>query len=327
MSRIRVCFLGTPEFAIPSLNQLLEDEHFEVVGVISQPDRPAGRNLKLTPSPIKLLAQSQGLRVLTPVSVNTPETLSQIQSWGAEVAIVVAFGQILSQGFLDFFPLGALNVHGSILPFWRGAAPIQRSIEAGDLETGVTLQKIVKKLDAGDTLGFRKIPIGENQNSLEIHYQLAVLGAELIHVEAMDYIRGHLGPIPQDHTKATHAAKILKTESLIDWALLAQKIHNKVRAFVWGPGTFAWIQWGDEIKKIKIHQTVLAKTSAAKIQLAAGEILWINQRFLVGTGDQPLELLVVQLESKQKVKASEFVKGISADELKKIKFVSKEGNQ
>ncbi|RYZ87123.1 MAG: methionyl-tRNA formyltransferase, partial [Proteobacteria bacterium] len=204
MSKVRVCFLGTPEFAVVSLKALLEDSHFEVVGVVTQPDRPAGRKMQLTPSPVRALAEARGLRVIAPESLRKdPAAVSEIQSWSAEVAVVVAFGQILTQAFLDMFRFGAVNVHGSVLPRWRGAAPIQRGIEAGDDYSGVTLQKMVKKLDAGDIIGIRKVALDQEITAMQLHDQLAVLGADLLRVELMDYVRGNLAPIPQDESLVT----------------------------------------------------------------------------------------------------------------------------
>lgn len=301
MSKVRVCFLGTPEFALVSLKALLKDEHFDVVGVVTQPDRPAGRKMLLTPSPVKSFAVAQGLRVLSPESVNKDFILSEIQSWGAEVAVVVAFGQILSTKFLSSFPYGAVNLHGSILPRWRGAAPIQRALEAGDAESGVTLQKVVKELDAGDLLGIRKLRLPEEMTALELHDQLAVLGADLLHIELMDYMRGNLAPLPQEAEGITYAKKIAKNEAEIDWSLPARSLHNKVRAFVMGPGTFT--VWNG--KKLKIHKTKVAAGSGQP-----GQVLSVGDQFLtVGTGEGALELIEVQPESRNRQSIAEFLKG------------------
>ena len=249
MSKVRVCFLGTPEFAVTSLKALLEDDHFEVVGVVTQPDRPAGRKLQLTPSPVKVLAQSHGLKVLSPESLkNDPAAVAEIKSWAAEVGVVVAFGQILTQEFLDSFPFGCVNVHGSLLPLWRGAAPIQRSIEAGDTETGVALQKVVKKLDAGDIIGIRKVKVPEDMDALQLHDELALLGADLLRVELMDYVRGNLSPVPQDESKVTVAKKIDKAESLLDWTKSAKSLNGKIRGFSYGPGTYT-VLGGKKLKE------------------------------------------------------------------------------
>jgi methionyl-tRNA formyltransferase len=304
LSKVRVCFFGTPDFAVISLKALLEDDHYEVVGVVTQPDRPRGRKLQLTPSPVKTLALSKNLPVLTPPSLKTDQAaVETIQNWYAEVGVVVAFGQILTESFMNAFTFGCVNVHGSLLPRWRGAAPIQRSIEAGDKLSGVTLQKMVKRLDAGDVIGGRQIQITDEMDAKELHDRLAVLGADLLRVELMDYIRGNLAPQPQNESLVTHAKKIEKSESQIDWSLPAEKIHNKVRAFVMGPGTFATIKG----IKIKIHKTRLA--GAHKRSDPPGSLVADKSKLLVQTGDGLLELVVVQPESRNKMSADEFLKG------------------
>lgn len=304
MSKVRVCFLGTPEFAVTSLRQLVNDPHFEVVGVVTQPDRPSGRKMLLTPSPVKAFALSQGLKVISPEKVSQEMILQEIEAWSAEVAVVVAFGQILSQKFLDLFRFGAVNVHGSVLPRWRGAAPIQRAIEAGDTESGVTLQKMVKKLDAGDILGIRRVPLDHEINSLQLYEKLAKLGAELLHVELMDYVRGNLAPIPQDESQVSaefaYAKKIDKSEALIHWSQTAEQIHNKVRAFVAGPGTLTMLGG----KKIKIHRTKVASGKALP-----GVVAQVSEENLsIGTGSGLLELLEVQPESRNRMPIKDFLK-------------------
>ena len=304
MSKVRVCFLGTPEFAVTSLKALLEDDHFEVVGVVTQPGRPAGRKLQLTPSPVKVLALEHHLKVLTPESLkNSPEMNEEIKSWGAEVGVVVAFGQILTQAFLDSFPFGCVNVHGSILPRWRGAAPIQRAIEAGDAETGVTLQKMVKKLDAGDIIGIRKVTIHPEMTAMELHDQLAVLGADLLRVELMDYVRGNLAPIPQDESQVTVARKIDKLESEVDWNASAKAIDGKIRGFVYGPGTYTILQG----KKLKLHK---ATPVSEPTKAAPGTIVAVNPDHIsVATGEGILKLYEVQPESRNRMKVADFLKG------------------
>lgn len=305
MSKVRVCFLGTPEFAVTSLQALIADEHYEVVGVITQPDRPAGRKMQLTPSPVKTLALSRGLTVIAPESLKkNPEALEEVKKWGAEVAVVVAFGQILSQEFLGLFPFGAVNVHGSLLPRWRGAAPIQRSLEAGDKEGGVSLQRVVKKLDAGDIIGSRRVPLDEEITATELYEKLALLGADLLRVELMDYVRGNLVPVPQDEALVTYAPKIEKSEGEIRWLLPAVEIHNKVRALTLGPGSFT--TWAG--KKIKIHKTHVSEKAGAHPE--AGRILEVNEDFIfVQCGSGVLEILELQPESRNRMKVREFLQG------------------
>lgn len=313
MSKIRVCFLGTPTFALTCLKKLYEDEHYEVVGIITQPDRPAGRKMILTPSPVKMFALSHHVPVISPESLKK-ETLiyDEIRKWRAEVAVVVAYGQILSSQFLDLFPLGAVNVHSSLLPRWRGAAPIQRAIEAGDGETGVCLQRVVQKLDAGDILGQRKMELPLDMNAIELHDRLAELGGDLLHVELMDYVRGNLTPVPQDESQVTHAAKLKNEEGLLNWNLSALEVHNKIRAFVLGPGTFSLMNG----KKLKFHRSRIMDLNEMKDRsvcekVQAWEMIWLpqDQKLIVGTGLGPLEILEIQPESKQKMLAEVFARG------------------
>lgn len=307
MSKVRICFLGTPEFAVTSLKALISDEHYEIVGVITQPDRPAGRKMMLTPSPVKSLALAKGLKVISPEKVKQDLILQEIQRWDAEIAVVVAFGQILPQKFIDLFPFGAVNVHGSILPRWRGAAPIQRAIEAGDQETGVALQKLVKELDAGDVIGVRKLAISENMGAQELHDKLADLGADLLRVEMMDYIRGNLAPVPQDSNFVTYAKKIDKTEGLIKWSEPAKQIAQRVRAFEMGPGT--WTLW--QGKKLKIHRVQISDSKASvNLKVTPGSVVDISENNLaVATGTGVLELIEVQPESRNRMAIKDFQKG------------------
>ena len=302
MSTVRVVFLGTPKFACASLKLLIEDKHFDVVGVVTQPDRKAGRKMQLKPSPVKELAVSHKLPVISPESINEAEVLKQVEEWNAEAAVVVAFGQILSQKFLDLYPDKVVNVHGSLLPRWRGAAPIQRSIMAGDRETGVALQVMVKKLDAGAVLGVRKITLNDDKSALQLHDELAVLGADLLHVEFMDYLRGNLSPVPQDEELVTFAHKIDKAEGLIDFNEKAIDIHRKVLGLTMGPGTYTFLGG----KKHKIHKTLFIDEEA---QATPGQIVSIADGIKVQCGQGQLEILELQPESRPKMAVSEYLKG------------------
>jgi methionyl-tRNA formyltransferase len=246
MSKVRVVFLGTPDFAVAPLESMAKDEHFEIVEVITQPDRPKGRNMQVHPTPVKECALKLGLPVRNTESVNTPEFIEHLKSLKADVAVVIAFGQIVSEEFLKVFPYGAVNVHGSLLPRWRGAAPIQRAIEAGDAETGVALQIVVKALDAGPVLGVRKIPLTAEDTSSIVYEKLKKLSCELLAIELMDYIRGNLAGQKQDESQVTIAKKLKKEEGLIDWNQPAEKILNKVRAFDVWPGT--WTAWNHQVQ-------------------------------------------------------------------------------
>lgn len=321
MSVVRVCFLGTPDFAVTCLKALLEDEHYLVVGVVTQPDRPSGRKLQLTPSPVKELALKNNIAVITPENLKKePHHLEVIKSWKAEVAVVVAFGQILDENFLSAFQFGAVNVHGSLLPLWRGAAPIQRSIEAGDTETGVALQKMVKRLDAGDVIGIRKLNITEEMDAQFLYLRLAELGSELLRVELMDYIRGNLLPVPQDESRVTFAKKIDKSESQINWKSAANCIHNKIRAFTMGPGTYT-IYNG---KKIKIHKTKLLDLKAT----AEPGTLFINEKneLCVNCESGVLKIIELQPESKNKMKAENFIQAYFDKKNSKFEYLEQMEN-
>ena len=300
MSKVRILFLGTPEFARLSLKALIEDEHYDIVGVVTQPDRPAGRNMKLTPSPVKVFAQSLGLRVWSPESAKDPTFLSEITELSAECAVVVAYGQILKKEFLQAFPFGCVNVHASLLPRWRGAAPIQRAIMSGDKESGVCLQVMVAKLDAGAVLGSRRISISDSMTATELHDQLAILSGELLRVELMDYIRGNLTPVPQDETQVTYAKKIEKSEAQIDWRRSAEEIHNLIRGLSSGPYAFGII----EDKALKLHRTEISN-----LKLSAGEVEVREGNLYVGCGKGSLRILELQPESRAKMNVQEFLRG------------------
>ncbi len=309
MSKVRVCFLGTTDFAVTCLQSMFEDAHFEIVGVVTQPDRPSGRKLLLSPTPVKSFATANQIKVITPDEVKSSLILQEIQRWSADVAVVVAFGQILSQEFLDLFPLGAVNVHASILPNWRGAAPIQRSLEQGESETGVTLQKVVKALDAGDIIGTRKISVGPQEQAPEIFDRLAVGACELLHLELMDYVRGNLAPVPQDESLKTYAKKIQKIESELKWSSPATELHNRVRAFAGGPGTWVVFQG----KKLKIHKTTVIEQ---KFHVDAGVVVKVDKENLwvsAGAGGV-LALIEVQPESRNRLSIEDFLKSHSFKE-------------
>ena len=258
--------------------------------------------MKLQASPVKVLAQSYDIPIITPESVNTDEVLAILKKWNAEAAVVVAFGQILSQKFLDLFPLRVVNVHASLLPRWRGAAPIQRAIMAGDKVTGVALQVMVKKLDAGDILGVRKVNLNDQKNANQLHDELAILGADLLHVEFMDYLRGNLTPVPQDESLVTYAPKIEKSEGQLDFNLSASELHRKVLGLSMGPGCYSFLNG----KKIKIHKT---RISSQSYKVTPGQIVEVGDGIRVQCGQDCLEILELQPESRPRMPFKEYLKG------------------
>jgi methionyl-tRNA formyltransferase len=303
VSRIRTLFLGTPEIARFCLEALIKDEHFEVVGVVTQPDRPAGRKMQLQPSPVKQLVQPLGIPVLSPENVNTPEVLAKIKDWRAECAIVVAFGQILKNDFLAMFPQKVVNVHASLLPHLRGAAPIQRAIMNGDAETGVALQVMVRKLDAGPILGTRKFALTPEMSAYDSYKKCEELGAQLLIVDLMDYMRGNLHAVPQEESQATYAPKIEKSEAVIDWTWPAVKIMNLVRGLAMGPVA----QTTRDGKILKFHKVRALEESAS---MRPGQVTRATEKSLiVQCGQGSLELLEIQPESRAKMPIGEYLRG------------------
>ena len=330
MSRIRTVFLGSPLFAAQILAGLLADEHLTIVGVVTQPDRPRGRGQKYLPTPVKQIAEQHSIPCLSPEKINTDAALEAIKAWQAEVAIVVAYGQILSQKFLELFHFGAMNIHASLLPKWRGAAPIQRAIEAGEQVMGVSLQKIVKELDAGDIIGQRHWLIDENTNALQVLDQCLRPSLHLLQVDLMDYIRGHLASRPQDHTQATYAPKISKEEGYINFAQSAWVIHNKIRAFIMGPGCYCFTPTKERLKLLKTQLVPVTELTVNFPQVAPLGMAWVqHSRVFVSTflpekttenlmGKNPapwasgwLELVTVQPENKSAMPASQWIKGLN----------------
>lgn len=315
MSVVRICFLGTPEFAAVHLRSLIRDEHYQIVGVITQPDRPAGRNMKLTPSPVKVVAQENGIEILTPEKVSIDAAaIEKIKSWNAEIAVVVAYGQLLKQNILDLFRLGAVNVHGSLLPKYRGAAPIQRSLEAGDTVTGLALQRMVLKLDAGPVIAERKIELDDQINSIELYETMSKIGCELLNVELMDYIRGNLVPIEQDESKVTIAKKISKDESKLDLKLSARTLHNKVRGFAIGPGTHVMLRSKNaemSPKRVKILRTYFVDSAEPASPQKIGQVVEINEKnIVIQCGHGLLSVFELQLEGKPRQAAAVFAQSL-----------------
>ncbi len=294
--------MGTPEFAKHHLELMHKDSHYQVVGVVSQPDRKQGRKLKLTASPVKQFAIENNLNVITPEKFNNEDVFQTVSSWKPEIVVVVAYGQIISSQFLKAFPQRVVNVHASLLPRWRGAAPIQRCLMEGDKVTGVCLQVMKKKLDAGDVIGERKISLSQHINALQLHDELMVLGADLLHVELMDYIRGNLTPKEQDEKLITYASKLDKSESKINWSLPAETIHNKVRGMLLGPGTFTYFQ----SVKYKILQTETLDIESKGVGVVhASE----DHELIIGCGAGALKVLKIQPESRSRMEVKDFLQG------------------
>ncbi len=227
---MRIVYMGSPEFALPPLRKLIESEH-EVAGVVTQPDRPAGRGRGLRPPPVKELAQAHGLPVLQPERINAPESLDALRALEPDAIAYAAYGQILRQPFLDLPRRGVLNVHASLLPKYRGAAPVAAALLAGEETTGVTIMEVVLALDAGPIVAQRALPIATNDTTGTLSEKLAELGAELLIEVLPAWERGDLTPRPQDDASASYAPSVHREEAIIDWSLPAVDVWRRVRAF------------------------------------------------------------------------------------------------
>ncbi|MDA0207542.1 MAG: methionyl-tRNA formyltransferase, partial [Acidobacteria bacterium] len=234
---LRVVFMGTPAFAVPSLHALV-DAGYEVTAVFTQPDRPVGRGGKLTAPPVKQAALELGLEVYQPESAKTSEVYAYLQGKNPDVIVVVGYGQIISQRVIDLPRLGCVNVHSSLLPRLRGAAPINWAIVRGDKTTGVSTMQIEKKLDAGDVLGVKETPIGDDEYAPALAERLAKMGAELL-IETLQRLqKDEIAPEPQDDAASTYAPIMKREDGLVDWNLPAQEIYNRVRGFSPWPGAY-----------------------------------------------------------------------------------------
>ncbi|WP_091921451.1 methionyl-tRNA formyltransferase [Phyllobacterium sp. CL33Tsu] len=255
---MRIVFMGTPDFAVPILTALIGQGH-EIVAVYSQPPRPAGRRgLELTPSPVQRNAEQFGIAVRTPTSLKSEEEQQAFRDLNADVAIVVAYGLILPRAILDGTRLGCYNGHASLLPRWRGAAPIQRAIMAGDLETGIMIMKMDEGLDTGPVAMVEKVKITADMTAGELHDQLSAAGADLM-VRAMAALeRDSLTLTPQAEDGVTYASKITKAETRINWSEPAIDVHNRIRGLAPFPGTWCEMEIGGSLERIKLLRSVLA---------------------------------------------------------------------
>ena len=288
---------------MPSLRKLLESG-FEVRLVMTQPDRPSGRGRKICESPVKTLAGKAGIPVYQPERVRGGEAIEKVRSYGAQCAVVVAFGQILPQSFLDIFALGTLNVHGSLLPKLRGAAPIQRAILAGETRTGVSIMLLDAGMDTGPVLSQKAVSIGPEDTFGDLYRSLAEEGAELLVRTLADWTAGRLEARTQEESLATYAPPICKEELRIDWRCPAKDIINKVRAFDPAPG--AWFMLGG--KRVKCFRAVPFPWTAAG---APGEVVGLAESGLVVSGGcrQSLSVGELQMEGQRRMGACEFVCG------------------
>ncbi len=305
---MKIIFAGTPDFAVPSLQALL-DAKYEVCAVYTQPDRPAGRGRHEQFSPVKTLALNYGIRVIQPLTLKSAEDLALLKSYDADLMVVVAYGMILTDDALNTPRLGCINVHGSLLPRWRGAAPIQRSLMAGDDKTGVTIMKIVRKLDAGDMLHKEEYEIGATDTASVLHDKLAELGALGLIKVLTEMHTGSVIAEPQDESLVTYAEKLTKAEAELDWQQSAHQLALKVR------GLNAWpvAQTRYQGNVLRIWQ---AEAIAGELGLEPGTVSQINKHIDVATGQGILRLHEVQLPGGKRIPAQAFLNAHSVDGVK-----------
>jgi methionyl-tRNA formyltransferase len=307
MTPLRIAFAGTPQFALPALRALLGSGH-RVIGVLTQPDRPAGRGRELRASPVKLLAAEHGLPVAQPTTLKTAEGRAALSEWRPELLVVVAYGLILPPVVLALPRLGCLNIHGSLLPRWRGAAPIHRAILAGDSETGVSIMQLEEGLDTGPVLLERRHPIGTRDTSGDVHDALSELGASAL-VEAIDGLAsGKLLPRPQPAQGVTYAAKIEKSEAPIDWTRPVAALDRQVRAF--NPWPVAETSFAGET--LRILRAGVANASGQ--HASPGTLLGMAEDGLhVACGEGVLAVRELQRAGKRPVSARDFANAVRLD--------------
>jgi methionyl-tRNA formyltransferase len=299
---VRIVFFGTPDFAVPSLRALLASRH-PVVGVVTQPDRPRGRGQKPSPSPVKRAALEANLPLLQPDRLKDEQFVETLRELGPELGVIAAYGKIIPEVVIATPPLGLINVHASLLPRYRGAAPVHRAVLAGEVTTGVTIMRIVRELDAGAMFAQADRPIPPDATSDDVERDLADAGAALL-IDVVDAIAaGTARETPQDPAQATYAPKIAREEGVVDWTRRASDIHNQVRGLV--PWPRAWAQ-------LEGHRIILVRTRPESEPASGipGEILEAHGEVLrVGTGEGTLRILELQPEGRRPLTAREFLAG------------------
>lgn len=291
-------FMGSPEFAVPVLKALAEA--YPVVGVITQPDRPAGRGMAITPPPVKLLAQELGLPLIQPRRLKEPEALAQLLAWKPALIVVAAFGQILRAEVLDLPPHGCINVHASLLPRWRGAAPINAAILHGDAQTGVTIMRMDPGIDTGPMLTQRSETILPADTAVTLAGRLARLGAQLLMDTLPGYLDGSIAPKPQDDSLATYAPMLKKEDGLLDFQKPAAQLERQVRAFTPWPGAYIFHQG----QPMKIHRARVTQGDAPP-----GKQMTIDNLPVIGTSQGLLVLVEVQPAGKKPMPGEVFLRG------------------
>ena len=306
MSPLRIVFFGTSELACASLSALLESSAFTVAAVVTQPDRPKGRNLHPQPSPVKVLAAGIPLPVLQPERARHENFVQTLGEFQADLIVVAAYGQILRKALLELPRFGCLNVHASLLPKYRGAAPIQWAILNDERETGVTIMKMDEGLDTGDLLASQSTSITPADNAQTLHERLAMIGAGLLVKTIPEYVAGEIVPRKQPQTGASYARKIARDDGRLDWTQPARSLWNRVRALVPWPGTYTFLSAEPKPHLLKIWQAEVADRSSD----SPGEVLDTSRNgIVVACGQQALRIIELQREGGRRMSAQDFLAG------------------
>lgn len=315
---LRIVFFGTPEFAVPTLDALLAASPHTVVGVVTQPNRPRGRGQKMSDAPVKACAVAAGLPVLQPDRMNDPAFLDALAALNADLGVVAAYGRILTETILATPRLGMINVHASLLPRYRGAAPVHRAIIAGEISTGVTIMRVVKALDAGPMLAKEHRAIGEDETSDEVERDLARIGSRLL-VAVVDQIaRGRAQETAQDDASATYAHRLTKHDGAIDWNWPAARVHNLIRGLHPWPHAFSFVQG----KRVILRRSAIESPTGPGLRpddvervlsdppnLPGTIVEADGDRLIVAAGDGRLRIVEIQAEGKRPMSAREFLAG------------------
>jgi methionyl-tRNA formyltransferase len=298
---LRLIFMGTPDFSVPTLLELVAHGH-EIAAVYTRVPKPGGRGMRLQPTPVEVEARRLGIPVLTPKTLRTPEALEDFRAHEADAAVVVAYGMILPQAILDAPKLGCYNLHASLLPRWRGAAPINRAIMAGDTESGVMVMKMDVGLDTGDVAMAERLPITDAMTASELHDALSRLGADLM-VRAMAALeRGSLRLVKQSEQGVTYAAKVEKAEARIDWSKPAREVLRHIHGLSPFPGAWSEIVGGGDAARVKILRCELAKGSGEP-----GSV--VDDQLTIACGEGAVRIIELQRAGKAPMKAAEFLRG------------------
>lgn len=302
---MNIVFMGTPQFAVPSLEMLLK-EGYNIVGVVTQPDRPQGRKKVLTPTPVKEAALKHGIPVLQPQRLRNAEAVQEVAAFQPDLIVTAAFGQILPKAVLDLPKHGCLNVHGSLLPKYRGGAPIQRAIINGEKETGITLMYMAEGLDTGDMIAKSVVPIEEEDTSGSLFEKLSIAGAQLLKEQLPLILEGRAARIPQDDAESTYAKNLSRDDEKINWSADSVSIRNQIRGLL--PFSGGFTLWNGDV--FKVWNVQVEGTSAKGAGQAPGTVLAVSEQGIeVKTGDGTVLLTRVQPAGKKAMEAAEFIRG------------------